>query len=72
MFTMVCGMLSVAIYLLTDTDIITSAREKERDDLYMELLNDDRIAFSTAVENLHVSKEEVSEMLSSCRKRFSV
>lgn len=69
-FIMVCGMLSVAIYLLTDTDIITSAREKERDDLYMELLNDDRIAFSTAVENLHVPKEEVSEMLSSYRKNF--
>ena len=36
----------------------------------MELLNDDRIAFSTAVENLHVPKEEVSEMLSSYRKDF--
>lgn len=71
-FIMVCSMLSVVIYFLTDTDIITSAREKERDDLYMELLNDDRIAFSTAVENLHVPKEEVAEMLSSYRKRFSI
>ena len=53
---------------LACTREIAAAREDARDCLYLELLNNNKITFNAAIDNLHVSMQEITESLASYKE----
>lgn len=53
---------------LACTREIATAREDARDCLYLELLNNNKITFNAAIDNLHVSMQEITKCLASYKE----